>query len=334
MEFKKEQKIINKLLTLRKVGPSQDFINLVKTNLVYSLSPPQAQKTPMFAFRAAVLGLIFVVLVSGGIAYASQSSLPGEFLYPVKKTFEAVRIRLVFGPNDKANLHLQLIDERLNELQELSQNQSQDLDTASSEYEKAVGNALENAKKTGDGKELLNQLKEKFSQHTQILKEVAQQAPSQTKGALDKATQASQNGAAKAKEALKKELFMGTIAEGTFSGHHKRKNYVITNVSDWNNLWSKVYSTVSPEPPPPKINFTENNLLAVFQGSRNSGGYNIEIIKVVERADSLEISIKESSPGSNCFNIQALTQPYHIIKIEKIDKKVIFNITKGTINCG
>ncbi len=208
MEIDQEKKIINKLASLCQVKPSQDFIARVENNLVNylpSLSPVQPQKTPMFAFRAAILTLVFVFLISAGTVYASQNSLPGQFLYPVKKTLEAVRIRLASDP-DKTNLQIQLIDKRLGEIQKLSERQAIDLEKAAAEYEKAVSTALENAKNSAVNKEeLLNKLEEKFNQHAQVLEEVAQQAPSQAQDALDKALEASQKGAAAAKEALEKE---------------------------------------------------------------------------------------------------------------------------------
>ena len=207
MEFENKQKIINKLSHLRQVGPGQDFINRVKTNLIYSLIPQQTKKTPIFNLRLAAMTLVFIFFVSGGTVFASGNSLPGDFLYSVKKTLESVQIRLASDPEDKANLRLQLIDERLTELQELSQKQSKALENASIEYEEAVFTALENAKKSNVKKEeLLDKLEEKFNQHTQVLEQVAQKAPSQAQNALNKASAASQKGAEAAKEAQEKNL--------------------------------------------------------------------------------------------------------------------------------
>lgn len=209
MELDQEQKIINKLASLRQVKPSQDFIARVENSLVNylpSLTSGQTQKTPMFAFRAAILTLVFVFLISAGTVLASGNSLPGQLLYPVKKTLESVRIRLASG-SDKANLQIQLIDKRLGEIQKLSERQAIDLEKAAAEYEKAVSAALENAKNSAVNKEeLLNKLEEKFNQHTQVLEEVAQQAPSQAQDALDKASTVSQKGAEAAKEAQGKGL--------------------------------------------------------------------------------------------------------------------------------
>ena len=65
---------------------------------------------------------IIVSLLGGtgaATVYASQSSIPGEFLYPVKTWSEDVQMDLTANPQDKLNLSLDLTDERLSEIQQL-----------------------------------------------------------------------------------------------------------------------------------------------------------------------------------------------------------------------
>ncbi|MCH7541517.1 hypothetical protein IH981_01935 [Patescibacteria group bacterium] len=204
MNFEDKQKIINKLQTLRQVNPSQDFIGRFKTNLVYALSPRQSQRAPLLAARAVAFTILFIFFISSGTIYASQNSLPGQFLYPVKKTLEAVQIRLTADPQERANLQIQLTDKRLAEIQKLSKKQSSGLEKATTEYEKAVGAALENAKKSNHGGGALNQLEEKLNHHAQVLEKTSKESPSQAQGTLKKALNASQKGATRAKEAQEK----------------------------------------------------------------------------------------------------------------------------------
>ena len=57
---------------------------------------------------------IFFSFSFTGIAFASQGSLPGEFLYPVKRTAE--NIKLFIYPESKKNIiHYELLNNRLNE---------------------------------------------------------------------------------------------------------------------------------------------------------------------------------------------------------------------------
>ena len=70
-----------------------------------------------------VTAIAIVVSLLGGTGaatvYASQDSLPGETLYPVKIWSEDVRLDLTADPQDKLDLSLDFADERMAEIQEL-----------------------------------------------------------------------------------------------------------------------------------------------------------------------------------------------------------------------
>lgn len=130
-----------------------------------------------------------------------------------------------------------------------------------------------------------------------------------------------------------RELMFKTIAKGYYSGHDERKNYVIINKDDWKNLWDKVNSIITPKPFLAEIDFSRNMIVAVFQGAQSTGGYAIDIVKVVETGNTLEVFVQEISPGRGCGVTFVVTQPYHIIEVQRVDKKVIFRIEKEVKNC-
>jgi hypothetical protein len=75
-----------------------------------------------FAFRrlATSLVLAFVLLVSiTGIVNASSGALPGDNLYPIKRTWEDVRLWLTFSPEGREELESEYEQERLDEIDEL-----------------------------------------------------------------------------------------------------------------------------------------------------------------------------------------------------------------------
>lgn len=115
-----------------------------------------------------------------------------------------------------------------------------------------------------------------------------------------------------------------TISQGSFSGHEDKEYYVIKENSEWKDLWETVFSQMTPEPSVPEINFEEEMIIAVFQGSFSTGGYSIEIIDIFEKENSIGVFVEETSPSPDAMTIQAFTQPYHIIKVERIDKEVNF----------
>lgn|SRR3989338_3702850 len=115
-----------------------------------------------------------------------------------------------------------------------------------------------------------------------------------------------------------------TIARSARSGHNDRKNYVIKEASEWRSLWDIVYAGTTPKPVLPGINFNNEIIIAVFQGMRFTGGYSIEIMNVIEKNNSLEILVKETSPSPGSFVTQAFTQPFHIVKTKRVDKEIVF----------
>jgi hypothetical protein len=73
--------------------------------------------------RVMVTILISVIVISmlgGSTAYASQGSLPGEMLYPVKVSTEEIRIWMAGKNVDKAELNLEFAQNRLKELSKLA----------------------------------------------------------------------------------------------------------------------------------------------------------------------------------------------------------------------
>ena len=80
------------------------------------------QRWSMFTFpRLAIsLAVAFVFLIGGtGLVRASNGALPGDNLYPVKRTWEDVRISLSFNPEIREELETEFEDERLHEVDEL-----------------------------------------------------------------------------------------------------------------------------------------------------------------------------------------------------------------------
>ena len=67
--------------------------------------------------RAAYLlvGLFLVIFISVGVGtvVASNHSLPGDFLYPVKRTQENLQLKLAFNVFEQADLHLEFAERRI-----------------------------------------------------------------------------------------------------------------------------------------------------------------------------------------------------------------------------
>jgi len=99
-------------------------------------------------------------------------------------------------------------------------------------------------------------------------------------------------------------------------------SYAIRNSAEFNCLLKKI-PDISPSSIP-YINFDKEILIAVFQGLKPTGGYDIRIEKVIMSNDQLYVYLKEKKPDRNAIVTCAFTSPYHIIKIQKTNKPIIF----------
>lgn len=119
--------------------------------------------------------------------------------------------------------------------------------------------------------------------------------------------------------------------KGHQSGVQKATQLVVKDAKTWAELWDKVHASVSPKPELPQIDFDKHMVLAVFMGTRRTGGYAIQItdIHYDKQADKLVVRVKETSPPPGSIVIQVITHPFHIVVIPKSDKPVQF-LTKGS----
>lgn len=118
------------------------------------------------------------------------------------------------------------------------------------------------------------------------------------------------------------------------SSHFQQENLVINNDADWQRLWESTFTNANPKPPLPQIDFTRRTIIAVFQGVEASSGYEISIEGIVETENSLEVSIKAFEPGSRCGVLGVITEPFHIVEIEKTQKEIVFHVKHKIRNCG
>ena len=79
-----------------------------------------------FAFATKLISAVLAVIIGvtavwGGVSMASADSLPGEVLYPAKVSLENARMALALTSDDRFNLALRFADERLAEIERMTQ---------------------------------------------------------------------------------------------------------------------------------------------------------------------------------------------------------------------
>jgi hypothetical protein len=108
----------------------------------------------------------------------------------------------------------------------------------------------------------------------------------------------------------------GYGAEGIEEG-----GVVINSLEEWNALTTKMNS-VNKAIKEQSIDFDRVTVLAYFDQIRSSGGYTIQIVTATKTGKKIQAKIKKASPEGDAIDI--MTQPFHIVIIQKSDEKVSF----------
>ncbi|WPO79956.1 protease complex subunit PrcB family protein [Flavobacterium sp. KACC 22761] len=110
---------------------------------------------------------------------------------------------------------------------------------------------------------------------------------------------------------------------GGTSGTIPQSNLVITNQTDWNNLQEKlnILTLAIYTSPDMNVDFTKQQVIAVFDQVRNSGGYSIDITKITQSNNLITVKVEQLKKGDLT---SVITQPFHIVKMAKSSKPVVF----------
>ena len=117
-----------------------------------------------------------------------------------------------------------------------------------------------------------------------------------------------------------------TIDKGAQSRIGSPRQVVARTVAEWDALW-KAHTGPgrrgegSAAPP---IDFDRETVVAVFMGSRPTGGFSVAIDSATDRDGTLVIAYHEASPQPGAIAAQVLTFPYHIVAVPKHTGPVIF----------
>ena len=122
------------------------------------------------------------------------------------------------------------------------------------------------------------------------------------------------------------ELPFETLSKSPYCSHEDKKDYIVKTDLEYIKLWNIVTANSPTEPGPPKVNFGNEMVLFSFLGTKSTGGYGIEITKIVESQNQIEVYVSETTSGSGIDEpvTTVLTEPCHFIKTKRSDKPVIF----------
>jgi protease stability complex PrcB-like protein len=116
-------------------------------------------------------------------------------------------------------------------------------------------------------------------------------------------------------EAPTTRLSFLTIDKGSQSGVREPLQTVVRGPAEWKTLWQK-HASIKPNPlPAPAVDFSKEIVVGVFLGEKPTGGNDIDIIRIEQSGAALVIEYREKNPLPGSIVTQALTQPFHIVKV-------------------
>jgi hypothetical protein len=124
--------------------------------------------------------------------------------------------------------------------------------------------------------------------------------------------------------AAREAVLFSTLTKGVNGGVRESAQLVVRSQSEWAALWGRLMRPRATPPPPPAVDFSIEMIVALFMGERPTGGYEIEATRV-ERTDSgLTVHYRVKRPEAGAILMQVLTQPFHLIKLPRVDEPVTF----------
>lgn len=135
-------------------------------------------------------------------------------------------------------------------------------------------------------------------------------------------------------ESSTKTLEFTLLAQGTQSGIESQRFEVIRDEAALRSVWQLHAHATTPTQGPPKVDFQTAMVIAGFAGTKSSGGYRLDIAKISQDGDRLEVTIVLSQPGADCFVSEVMTQPYVIAATPRSSRSVHFAQSTKISKCG
>ncbi len=115
-----------------------------------------------------------------------------------------------------------------------------------------------------------------------------------------------------------------SLATGAFSGIKVAQQKVIQDAGQWEALWKLHSTSVGAAEKIPAVDFSKEMVIVATMGTRRTGGYSTEIVRVEPGGKTLSIAVRQSSPPPGAITIQALTAPFHFVAVPRSDLKPEF----------
>jgi hypothetical protein len=129
-------------------------------------------------------------------------------------------------------------------------------------------------------------------------------------------------------------ITIATIATGSYANNSVAgQHLVIRDQTAFEEFWNKLYANREPMPALPDIDFDKKMILGAVSETKPTGGYSVRLTKAGIRHGQLGVKVEKGIPGSDCVTTQALSTPYHLVQVQKLDIPVEFYYVEVEHDC-
>lgn len=86
--------------------------------------------------------------------------------------------------------------------------------------------------------------------------------------------------------------------------------------AEWSAFWR---NHTGGDGDPPDVDFATHIAVAVLMGERPTGGHSVRVDNVTWRDGAYRVDYTTLEPGESCHVTQALSYPYHVVSVERVD---------------
>lgn len=91
----------------------------------------------------------------------------------------------------------------------------------------------------------------------------------------------------------------------------------VNDQSEWEELWLARHDDRPSITGAPVVDFGTHFVLAFYLGTRPSGGYGVEISRIVAVAGKATLYVTETYPAKGCIVTTSVTAPYHLVVLTR-----------------
>ncbi len=138
---------------------------------------------------------------------------------------------------------------------------------------------------------------------------------------------------ARPNESSSKTVEFTLLAQGIQSSIEGQRFEVVRDEGALRSVWQAHALATLPTQDPPKVDFQTAMVIVAFAGTKYSGGYRLDLAKISQDGDRLEVTMVLTQPGADCFVSEVLTQPYVMATTLRSGQPVHFTLSTKISKC-